>query len=346
MIAKPLPVRDLDHILKTTETLWEEMRGQRIFISGGTGFFGCWLLESFLHINQALGLDAHATVLTRHPEAFAKKCPHLASNRGLTLLAGDVRSFVFPEGEFRYLIHAATEASARQSAEAPMEMFTTILAGTERALDFAAGHGTKKLLLTSSGAIYGKQPSHLTHVPESYLGGPDPLDAASVYAEGKRAAEQMCVLHSAGREPECKIARCFAFVGPHLPLDAHFAIGNFMRDAMAGIPIEISGDGSPHRSYLYASELAIWLWTILFRGSALRAYNVGSEESVSILDLARETCAAVRPQLEIHVAKQPVVGAPVLRYVPATVRAREELGLEQGIGLREAIRRTAEWYSA
>jgi nucleoside-diphosphate-sugar epimerase len=347
MSAKPIPVADLDHILTGTKLLWDEMRGRRIFISGGTGFFGCWLVESFLHIDRELGLGAHATVLTRSPEAFRKKCPHLVDNPALTLLAGDVRDFAFPEGEFHYLIHAATEASARQAAEAPFEMLTTILAGTERALDFAAAHGTRKFLLTSSGAVYGKQPSNLTHIPESYLGGPDPLDPASVYAEGKRAAEQMCVLRSASANSglECKIARCFAFVGPHLPLDAHFAVGNFIRDALAGQPIHIGGDGTPQRSYLYASDLAVWLWTILFRASALRAYNVGSEQSVSILDLAGETCAALAPRQEIRVDRQPVAHAPVLRYVPATARAREELGLEQHIGLREAIRRTAQWYS-
>ncbi len=233
-------------------------------------------------------------------------------------------------------------------------MLTTILAGTERALDFAAAHGTRKFLLTSSGAVYGKQPSNLTHIPEDYLGGPDPLDPASVYAEGKRVAEQMCVLRSVSAKSglECKIARCFAFVGPHLPLDAHFAVGNFIRDALAGQPIHISGDGTPQRSYLYASDLAVWLWTILFRAPALRAYNVGSEQSVSILDLARETSAALAPRLEIRVMRleirvdrQPVAHAPILRYVPATGRAREELRLEQHIGLREAIRRTAQWYS-
>ena len=276
--------------------------------------------------------------------------PHLVSNPALTLVAGDVRNFTFPEGPFRYVIHAATEASAKQASDAPLEMLTTILAGTERALGFAATHGTEKFLLTSSGAIYGKQPSGLTHLPEDYLGGPDPLDAASVYAEGKRVAEQMCALQSASlrsakKKLECKIARCFAFVGPHLPLDAHFAIGNFIRDALAGNPIHVRGDGTPHRSYLYASDLAIWLWTILFRASPSRAYNVGSEQSVSILDLARETCAAVRPQLEIRVDRHPLANAPVLRYVPATARAREELGLEQRIGLHEAIRRTAQWYS-
>jgi nucleoside-diphosphate-sugar epimerase len=339
-LTPPLAPSDLEHLLERTERLWDDVRGRRIFVTGGTGFFGCWLLESFLAANRAFDLDAGIVVLTRSPAAFRNKCPHLTHEAALELVTGDVRDFTFPPGDFHSVIHAATETV---SSDGP-RIFTTIVHGTERCLEFAQACGASEFLLTSSGAVYGKQPAGVTHVTEEYLGAPDSMDLNAAYGEGKRAAETLCAIYGERAALKCKIARCFAFVGPHLPLDAHFAIGNFIRDAIAGVPIHISGDGTPQRSYLYASDLAVWLWTILFRGSALRAYNVGSEQSVSILDLARETCAALRPQLEIHVAKQPVAGAPILRYVPATARAREELGLEQRIGLREAIGRTAKWY--
>lgn len=344
----PIPtisVTDLELILNETRPLWEEMRDQRILLTGGTGFFGCWLLESFAYINSELRLNAQATVLTRDPVAFAKKCPHIASDPSVSYIVGDVRSFVFPDGEFKYVIHAATEASAKQALEEPLQMLTTIVDGTKGILEFAAGHGTKKLLLTSSGAVYGKQPSQLTHIPEDYLGGPDPLDPASVYAEGKRMSEQMCALYSRGSELECKIARCFAFVGPHLPLDSHFAIGNFIRDTMNGGPIEIMGDGTPIRSYLYASDLAIWLWTILFRAPSLQAFNVGSEEAVSIAELAQTVVAELDPSISVMVAKRPSPNQALQQYVPRTQRAWQELGLRQIVDLPEAIRRTATWHT-
>ena len=186
---------DLELIAANTQGLWDELRGQRLFITGGTGFFGCWLVESFCFVNHRLGLGAKATILTRNPEVFAKKCPHLASDTAVTLQAGDVRRFLFPEGEYAYVIHAATEASAKQATEAPLEMLSTIIAGTERTLEFAVTHGTRKFLLTSSGAVYGKQPANVTHIPESYAGAADPVDPASVYAEGKRAAELLCALY-------------------------------------------------------------------------------------------------------------------------------------------------------
>ena len=349
MAAKPISREDLDHILAETRGIWEEMRGQRVFMTGGTGFFGCWLVESFCHVNRALGLGARATVLSRDPEAFARKAPHLASDPGVTLVAGDVRDFAFPAGEFRYVIHAATEASAKQAAEEPLEMLSTILAGTERTLRFTEQCGARKFLLTSSGAVYGRQPGEMTHLPESYAGAPDPLDAASVYSEGKRASELMCALfqktaQAQGRAFEAKIARCWAFCGPHLPLDTHFAIGNFVGDAVAGRPILIGGDGTPRRSYLYGADLAIWLWTMLFRAPGMVAVNVGSSRDVSIRELAEVVARTLAPGTEIRVAKRAVDGALPARYVPAVKRAAEVLGLRETVSLEESIRRTAAWH--
>jgi dTDP-glucose 4,6-dehydratase len=340
---------DLEQIRSATEDLWDEMRGQRLFLTGGTGFFGAWLVESFCHVNRKLGLDATVTVLSRDPAKFAAKCPHLVSDPAVTMLAGDVRDFAFPEGEFRFVIHAATEASLKQSQEQPLEMLTTILDGTARTLEFAARCGARKFLLTSSGAVYGRQPVEMTHVPETYPGAPDPLDAASVYAEGKRASELMCAVYQKtaaahGIEFEAKIARCWACCGPHLPLDAHFAVGNFIGDVLAGRPISIAGDGTPRRSYLYASDLMVWLWTTLFRAPALVPINVGSANDVSIRELADIVAETLAPGTEVRVAKQAVGGAAPARYVPSVTRAEEMLGLRETVGLAEQIRRTTEWH--
>lgn len=366
-MAGPLSIVDLDLILDQTRELWEEVRGERLFLTGGTGFFGCWLVESFCHVNRVLDLGARATVLTRNPAKFRAKCPHLAVDPAVTLHAGDVRDFAWPEGEFRFVIHAATEASAKQAMEEPLEMLSTMLAGTERTLQFAAQCGARKFLLTSSGAVYGRQPPDMTHVPESYDGAPDPLATSSVYAEGKRASELMCALfqaqingqggtgaHPAGdaqrieRIPgmafEAKIARCWAFCGPHLPLEAHFAIGNFIGDVLAGRSIAIAGDGTPRRSYLYAADLAVWLWTILFRAPPLVAINVGSDQDVSILELAQCVAATLAPATEIRVARQAEPHAVPLRYVPSVERAAMLLGLRQTVGLEESVWRTAAWH--
>ena len=335
---------DLDHILTHTHDLWEELRNQRIFITGGTSFFGCWLLESFAWANDNLDLNASALVLTRNYDVFQKKAPHLAANPTIQFHIGDVRNFNFPDGEFSHIIHAASiSATAKFNNAESLMMFDTIVEGTRHTLNFAVQCRAKKFLLTSSGAVYGKQPFSMTHVSEDYCGAPDPVDPHSVIGESKRATELLCMLYSSKEGIETKIARCFAFVGPYLPLDIQYAIGNFIHDGLQNKPIIIKGDGSPYRSYLYAADLAIWLWTILFQGKICRPYNVGSEEEIDIHTLAKIVAQTVQPELEVRVMQKRMPNRPVERYVPSTYRARNELGVKQAISLRDSIKRTMEW---
>jgi nucleoside-diphosphate-sugar epimerase len=336
--------QDLDSILARTEPLWQELRGQRILITGATGFFGCWLLESFAWANRRLDLKAHAVGLARNPGRLAEKAPHVTQDPAITLHAADVRHGDFPQGPFSHVVHAATEASSKLNTESPLVMFDTIVEGTRRALQFSIASSVNRFLFISSGAVYGTQPPQLALVGESFAGGPDPLNPASAYAEGKRSAEMLCSL-AASPCLANTVARCFAFVGPYMKLDAHFAIGNFISDRLHDRPIRVQGDGSPVRSYLYASDLMVWLWTILFRGQSHRAYNVGSEEALNIVTLAREVAAALPPEVDVDIASTATAGAPVHRYVPCTARAREELGLRAEIPLREAIRRTHSWFA-
>ena len=338
----PLPVAELDEVVRSVGD-WEPLRGARLFITGGTGFFGMWLLESLAHANRALDLGLRATVLTRDAATFHARAPHLLSEP-FQWIEGDVRNFPFPDGSFSHVIHGATSTQANLYGDQPKEMLDTIVAGTQRVLDFATLAGVKRLLFLSSGAVYGVQPSGITHLPEDFQGGPDPLDHLSVYAQGKRMAEHLCALHQKQHGIEIPIARGFAFVGPHLPLDAHFAIGNFISDVLAGRPIRLGGDGTPFRSYLYASDLTAWLWTILLKGSGARAYNVGSDDDLSILDLAHRIAQPRR--LEIIQAKQAVPGSPPTRYVPSIERAKQELGLRVRVPLDEAIERTLRWHQA
>jgi dTDP-glucose 4,6-dehydratase len=331
---------DLDHVLQRTLPIWEELRHGRIFLTGGTGFFGCWLLETYAWAWDRLQLGASLTVLTRSAAAFRQKAPHLAAHPGIEFVEGDIRSFRFPGGGFSHVIHAAIEASAEIKRDQPAVMLDSIVEGTRHTLEFARASRAQRVLLTSSGAVYGTQPSEIPHLPESYNGGPDPSQARSVYGEGKRMAELLCALYRQEYGLECLIARCFAFVGPYLPLDAHYAIGNFIGNCQRGEPIEIRGDGTPVRSYLYAADLAIWLWTILVRGEPCRPYNVGSERSVSIAELAATVAAALDPGNRVRIATAPS-GGSAERYVPSTDRARKELGLCEWVSLEQAISRTA-----
>lgn len=343
--ANPLAA-DLDHVVERTGALWDRVRDGRLFITGGTGFVGRWMLESFSHANRTLGLGAHAVALSRDPARFAAKAPHLAADPAIELVAGDMRTFAFPEGEFTHVLHMATETDQVAAAARPSLEFDTAVEGTRRVLVFAAERGVAGMLYTSSGAVYGRQPSEMTHVPEDAGIAPAPDDAGAAYAHGKRAAEFLCAAAHTETGTPVTIARLFAFVGPHLPMDAGYAVGNFIRDALAGGPIRIGGDGTPMRSYLYAADLAWWLWTVLLAGAPGRAYNVGSDADLSIRELAGTVARTLGGSADVEVAKQPVPGAPPQRYVPDISRARTELGLAPLVTLEDGIARTAAWHAA
>jgi nucleoside-diphosphate-sugar epimerase len=338
-----LPSEDLQSVLARTRQVWEQLRGQRLFVTGGTGFFGKWLLETFAFANAELELGAELVALTRNRRRFLNSMPHLADRRDVQFHEGNVRTFDFPDGEFSHIIHAATDASATLNELDPRAMFDVIVDGTSRMLAFAERCGARRVLLTSSGAVYGSQPSGMTHISEEYLGGPDLFSRSAAYAEGKRVAELLCGQAHYRTGIEIAVARCYAFVGPFLPLDRHFAIGNFLNDALCGGPVVVRGTGRDVRSYLYAADLASWLWSILVIGRACHPYNVGSDAAMCIADVAQSVAKLADCDVDFR-GNASTPSASATYYVPSVERAREELGLSVYTSYQTAIERTFNWY--
>lgn len=335
-----IPAADLARCYEMLpEQVWRQLAGRRIFMTGGTGFVGKWLTATLLDVDRRLGLNCEVTVLTRDPAAFQSAAPELASQ--MRLVQGDVRDFVLPTDEFDTIIHAATDVAALSS---PQATFDTCVEGTRRVLALARACGAKDLLMVSSGAVYGRAPPQVTHIPECYTGAPDSTSLSSAYGAGKRAAEWLACASGADGSVAVKIARCFAFVGPHLPLDKHFAIGNFIKASLESQPIVIVGDGTPVRSYLYAADMAAWLWAVLLNGQPGSAYNVGAEESLTIAELARRVVLTLGTELPISILQPAPAGHQAQHYVPDTKKARAELGLPAPLPLDQAILRTAQWH--
>ena len=326
-----------------------------ILLTGGTGFFG-------KNILRTLSQNIKLTILSRNPENFNHKFHELLEGDNVTFIRGDIRDFkLSPDLKFDYVIHGATEASAKLEKENPQEMYSVIVDGTKHLLKQITGRGVDRLLFLSSGGVYGRQPPELSHIPETY--SPSPITS---YGKGKLEAERLCLDSGI----ETVIARCFAFVGPYLPLDIHFAIGNFILNGLRKEPIIIKGDESPYRSYMYADDLVEWLWAILINGKIGEAYNVGSEEAISIADLAHLVSSCFTPSPEVHIlgptthdslpstqhstlntfhtgASSPIPHPPFPlpeRYIPSTQKAQKELGLTLQTKLKDAILKTIEDY--
>jgi len=164
-------------------------------------------------------------------------------------------------------------------------------------------------------------------------------DVNSCYGEGKRIAELLCSMYAQRYNFELKIMRCFSFVGPYMPLDIHFAIGNFIKDAIYNKKITIKGDGNQMRSYMYMSDFIIWLWTIFFSGKSNVLYNVGSDESISMKDLALKIVGMLN-NVSLEILDQVGICDTVDRYVPSIERAKKDLNLGITLDLSLALEKT------
>lgn len=344
---KRLPAEDLDHIYQNTQEIWKSFRGKSIFLTGGTGFFGKWLLESFIYVNEKLVLNATITTLTRNPEAFLIEYPFYREHaKTVIFIKGDILNYEFNlDKKFHYIIHAATAASESLNKSYPLLMMDTITIGTRNVLEFAITQPLEGFLFVSSGAIYGKQPWNHSHINETDSFKININNSNAAYAEGKRIAELYCSTYFEKYNLPVKIARCFAFVGPYLPLDTHFAIGNFINNAIKNEDIIIKGDGSTIRSYMYASDLMVWLWNILLKGEVNQAYNVGSDEGVSIKQLAEKISSISGSKLAVKILGSPVQKEHIDIYCPSITKANL-LNVKIKIQLTESIEKTIKFYES
>jgi nucleoside-diphosphate-sugar epimerase len=340
-----LPSTDLEFICERLADCWPELQNERVFLTGATGFFGVWLLESFVFANDRFGLGAKVTILSRDPAQFRTRFPHLASHSGIDIVRGDIKSFSFPDGRFKYIIHAAASTQVDRSPQSHIQVYADNIQGTTRTLEFAATASAQRFLFTSSGAVYGSQPVPVAGLHERLSSEFDSAVSGSAYPLSKLVAEQLSLLNSQLHSFDVVIARCFAFVGPHLPLNGRYAIGNFLLDAINRREIHIKGDGTAVRSYLYAADLAVWLWRMLFRGMNRQVYNLGSTAEYSMVELANLVRNTVGGGLTVAVSGAGQgVPATSSRYVPDTSLARQELRLEEWCSTPEAISRTYRWY--
>lgn len=334
---------DLEMVITQAKENFLKLDGSRLFITGGTGFIGCWFLESLKYAIESFNLNIKATILTRSTKAFNLKAPHLASYKNFNFFEGELLTAKFPNTHYTHIIHAATESSADLNENNPLLMFNTIVTGTKKILDFAVERKINKVLFLSSGAIYGRQPWELERVKESWYGDVNCVDPKLTYAEAKRAAEMLCAIYKKQFGINTAIARIFALLGPYISLDIHFAAGNFIRDALQGKEIIVNGNGRPFRSYLYAGDLIIWLWHLLLNADNSEPYNVGSDEMISIKDLAQKVSNLIGNN-GFRILGDEDDGWNIGRYVPDTRKIAKHYGLKKIVTLDDSILRTAYWH--
>ena len=288
------------------------------------------MLESFLHAGTKMNLPFRALALTRNARHFANYLPHIASDSRVELLESDVEAMPIPDGPVDYVVHSLFAPAALPEMEKHFEL------ATGKLLEIAAEKGACGCLLCSTGAVY-KPAVDRAPISEDWprFGAGYPLSYARIRAQ---VEDQWAAGCSKSGMPGV-IARGFAFVGPRLPLDGQFAVGNFLGDLLLGRRIKVRGDGTPIRSYLYAADLAARLWLLLLGGQP-GPYNVGSDRTLTIQEAAHAVAGLLCPPAGIDLLLE---DSTFSYYVPDTALIDQAFGLAEPIAFADALARTWRW---
>jgi nucleoside-diphosphate-sugar epimerase len=335
---------DAESVLSSRTEPLRPLAGSHVFVSGGTGFLGVWLLELMAVLNERHDFGLRVTVFSRNARAFAAECPHLGSLSRVRFVDGDIRYLPELPRETRYIVHAAALTDRRLFASHPTAVAETNSLGTARLLQAAnLLEDVRKIVVLSSGLIYGRQPCDMANVNEDFMGPLPCDDVNAVYAESKRFAE--VIAHCAISESKLPVVvlRPFAFIGPYQSLQLPWAVTDFLRDSLNGSPIRIMGKGNTVRSLMYASDYAYWTLAALAQGKPRATYNVGSPYPIDLLSLARMITQHFSPPPEIltNVGQS---SHETTRLVPCVERARRELGVDVTVSLPDAVQKTITWH--
>jgi dTDP-glucose 4,6-dehydratase len=305
-----------------------------LLLIGGSGFFGKSFLDGFKRgLLKKWGIE-RIIVMARNAERLKGEAPELLGPK-IELLSADITN-VNSLPIASYVIHAAASTNAINYLVRPEVEKLNIEKGIFNYCRLAPFfHKNSKIVYISSGAVYGQQPKDLVSLCETYSNILlSELDLTKRdYAVAKIEGENL-IKNLGSKGMSVSIARCFSFLGKYLPLDQHFAIGNFINDGLNGRKISVKTEKAVFRSYLYSDDLVDWLMTIAEAGNTdCPAYNVGSEEIISIQELAKK----VANYFQVRIVCNKTKLGDIDRYIPCTHKAKTQLMLSQKWGFDESL---------
>ena len=331
---------DLDEILEGVGDSWNQFRNSDFLILGGTGFIGTWLVSALLNANQALTLNLNLNIITRNPQDAATRLK-FGSSDPISLLKFDLRNaqtFDLPPKNF--YMHAATPSVTATGSSDESSVQEATIGGMQMILDLIGKNPKESSFLhTSSGAVYGPQPLDLERRLEGNAVNKD--DLISVYAKSKVAAEELLNSAIANGITKGSNPRLFAFEGPHISTVEHFAIGNFLHDGLKGRQIQVKGNGNTVRSYLYPTDLTVWLLKLL-ANPCDNPINIGSDIPVTMLELAN-IVSELTSKKGVDFLNP---STPASRYVPSIENAKRILQVKPKVSLVEGLERWIKWLEA
>ncbi len=339
-----LPRNDLVNLAEEFFAHKDTFYKKSFLITGGTGFIGKWLIATLNELNEISDYDIELTILTRDKNKFLNSFKDEKGLNSIKFIESDIRdldSINLSEYEFDYIILGANDASYNFSLN-PDLLLDTFINGTKSLINNSVSSRTSKILHLSSGAVYGDISHCSSGVKESDKAIFEISNVGSIYGMGKVLVES--ILNDFGSKHDINIinARCFAFVGPYLPLDKHFAIGNFINNCLKSEPILINGDGTPIRSYMYAADMIKALLISLQIKESLTV-NIGSDKAISISELANLVSSELdNPNIKLmnHGINHPEKS----NYYLPNISLLRSLGYQDSYDLKSSIANTYKFY--
>lgn len=314
----------------------ENFRDKSILITGATGFVGRNLIKELIKSENYLDNSLKITCVTRSPQKIFEQWPSERSK--LHVLDWDIRQpLTERQPNFDYIFHLAGENRTVENPQQAKLIFDTSVLGTENLLQATKHLDVKKIIFASSGAVYKQTYGKAQKFIESQEIPKIESDDSDPYRSGKLRAESILEEFRKTSSTQVIIARMFTFVGPFLPLDSNFAIGNFFNDCMLKRPITIKSDGSSIRSYQFSADMVNWLVAILVSGRSGEIYNIGSAELVSIKDLAENIAKVFENKFGVKILGDQTPDPVSSFYVPDVEKAKNELGLTNHFSLDDSL---------
>jgi dTDP-glucose 4,6-dehydratase len=306
---------------------------RRAVVTGGSGFLGSHLCEALLRRDvEVVCLD---NFLTGTPANVA----HVADHPAFRLVRCDVTDFVHVPGEVDLVLHFASPASPIDYLKLPIHTLKVGAIGTWHALGLAKDKGAR-FVLASTSEVYGDPQVHPQ--PEDYWGHVNPIGPRGVYDEAKRYAEAMTTAYRSTEGVDTAIVRIFNTYGPRMRPSDGRAIPTFIRQALAGEPVTVAGDGLQTRSVCYVDDLVAGVLALADSGHP-GPVNIGNPTELTVRQIAEDVVAASGSTSPIRFVERPVDDPQVRR--PDTTLARRVLGWEPRVPWERGLARTVEWFA-
>lgn len=341
---------DIDLIISSRND-WQNLAGKSVLVTGANGFIPSYIVYTLLALNDTVLMDNKIQIfaLVRNHDKAKKKFGLLIGRQDFTLIVQDITNFSIFDKPLDIIIHAASQASPKYYGTDPVGTIKANTIGTANLLDLAVKKNIERFIFISSGEVYGVLDGTIPIISEDYTGNVDITNIRSCYAESKRVGETMCVSWAHQYGFHVNMLRLSHTYGPGVELDDGRVFGDFVRNIINNENIKLNSDGSAKRCFLYITDMIQALFTILFKGDNLEAYNVSASTGISIFDLAKLLCS-LNPEKQLAIEfTNPIIDSRYLKSssteILLSTQKLSSLGWSETVTLTDGFTRMIKSYN-